>query len=53
MTERLCRVMGGGSYARYSPFGFWAQDVRALGFLRPPWGLAFDTLYEAGWAGSS
>jgi alkylation response protein AidB-like acyl-CoA dehydrogenase len=48
-TERLCRVMGGGSYARYSPFGFWAQDVRALGFLRPPWGLAYATLYEAGW----
>jgi alkylation response protein AidB-like acyl-CoA dehydrogenase len=49
-TERLCRVMGGGSYARYSPFGFWAQDVRALGFLRPPWGLAYDTLYTAAWA---
>jgi hypothetical protein len=50
VTERLCRVMGGGSYARYSPFGFWAQDVRALGFLRPPWGLAYDTLYAAAWA---
>jgi alkylation response protein AidB-like acyl-CoA dehydrogenase len=49
-TECLCRVMGGGSYARYSPFGFWAQDVRALGFLRPPWGLAYDTLYAAAWA---
>jgi alkylation response protein AidB-like acyl-CoA dehydrogenase len=49
-TERLCRVMGGGSYARYSPFGFWAQDVRALGFLRPPWGLAYDTLFAASWA---
>lgn len=49
---RLCRVMGGGSYARYSPFGFWAQDVRALGFLRPPWGLAYDTLYEGAWASS-
>jgi alkylation response protein AidB-like acyl-CoA dehydrogenase len=47
--ERLCRVMGGGSFARYSPFGFWAQDVRALGFLRPPWGLAYDTLYETAW----
>ena len=41
---RLCRVMGGGSYARYSPFGFWFEDVRALGFLRPPWALAYDRL---------
>jgi alkylation response protein AidB-like acyl-CoA dehydrogenase len=41
---RLCRIMGGGSYARYSPFGFWFEDVRALGFLRPPWGLAYDRL---------
>jgi alkylation response protein AidB-like acyl-CoA dehydrogenase len=43
---RLCRVMGGGSFARYSPFGFWFEDVRALGFLRPPWGLAYDRLIE-------
>jgi hypothetical protein len=44
---RICRVIGGGSYARSSPFGHWAQDVRALGFLRPPWGLAFDILVAA------
>jgi hypothetical protein len=43
---RVCRVTGGGSYARSSPFGHWAQDVRALGFLRPPWGLAFDALMD-------
>jgi hypothetical protein len=47
---RLCRVMGGGSYARHSPFGFWFEDVRALGFLRPPWGLAYDRLVEGSWA---
>jgi alkylation response protein AidB-like acyl-CoA dehydrogenase len=46
LLSRLCRVLGGGSYARYSPFGFWHQDVRALGFIRPPWGLAFDTIYD-------
>ena len=34
MLTRLCRVIGGGTYARSSPFGCWAQDVRALGFLR-------------------
>lgn len=45
-TTRLCRVMGGGSFSRHSPFGFWAQDVRALGFLRPPWALAYDDLLE-------
>ena len=46
VTTRLCRVMGGGSYSRSSPFGFWAQDVRALGFLRPPWALAFDYMQQ-------
>ena len=46
---RLCRVMGGGTYARSSPFGHWFEDVRALGFLRPPWGLAFDHLIEESW----
>ncbi len=43
---RICRVMGGGTFARRSPFGCWFEDVRALGFLRPPWGLAFDALSE-------
>jgi hypothetical protein len=45
---RLCRVMGGGTYARRSPFGFWFQDVRALGFLRPPWGLVYSQLFQSG-----
>jgi alkylation response protein AidB-like acyl-CoA dehydrogenase len=43
---RIGRVLGGGTFARRSPFGTWAQDVRALGFLRPPWGLAFDQLWD-------
>jgi alkylation response protein AidB-like acyl-CoA dehydrogenase len=43
---RICKVMGGGSYSRHSPFGFWLEDVRALGFLRPPWGLAFAQIFE-------
>ena len=41
---RICRVLGGGTFARHSPFGHWFEDVRALGFLRPPWGLAYDRL---------
>jgi alkylation response protein AidB-like acyl-CoA dehydrogenase len=45
-TDRICRVVGGGTFSRSSPFGYWYEDVRALGFLRPPWGLAYDTLFE-------
>lgn len=41
---RITRVLGGGTYSRRSPFARWFEDVRALGFLRPPWGLAFDGL---------
>lgn len=47
LLGRLCRVLGGGTYSRYSPFSYWFEDVRALGFLRPPWGLAFDALFAA------
>ena len=42
---RLTRVLGGASFSRRSPFAHWFEDVRALGFLRPPWGLAYDTLF--------
>ncbi len=47
--SRLCKVMGGGTYARYSPFGFWLEDVRALGFLRPPWVVAYDQMFAGAW----
>lgn len=50
VLQRICRVMGGGTFARHNPYGFWFEDVRALGFLRPPWGLAFDSLYGSGWS---
>ena len=43
--RRLSRVLGGGTYSRRSPFSHWSEDVRALGFLRPPWGLAYDNLF--------
>ena len=43
--SRLARVIGGGTFSRRSPFASWFEDVRALGFLRPPWGLAYDTLF--------
>jgi len=42
---RLTRVLGGGTFSQRSPFAHWFEDVRALGFLRPPWGLAFDSMF--------
>jgi alkylation response protein AidB-like acyl-CoA dehydrogenase len=45
--SRIARVIGGGSFARRSPFASWYEDVRALGFLRPPWGLAYDNLFAS------
>jgi alkylation response protein AidB-like acyl-CoA dehydrogenase len=42
---RVTRVIGGGTFSRRSPFASWFEDVRALGYLRPPWGLAFDNLF--------
>ena len=45
--SRITRVIGGGSFARRSPFSSWYEDVRALGFLRPPWGLAYDNLFAS------
>lgn len=42
---RITRVLGGGTFSQHSPFAHWFEDVRALGFLRPPWALAYDTLF--------
>jgi alkylation response protein AidB-like acyl-CoA dehydrogenase len=49
VLKRLSRIIGGGSFARRAPYGFWFEDVRALGFLRPPWPLSFDTLALTAW----
>ena len=46
---RISKVIGGGAYSRHTPYGFWLEDVRALGFLRPPWGLAFERVFEGSW----
>jgi alkylation response protein AidB-like acyl-CoA dehydrogenase len=40
----ICRVVGARTYSRSSPYGNWFEDVRALGFLRPGWRTAFDSL---------
>jgi alkylation response protein AidB-like acyl-CoA dehydrogenase len=49
VTSRICRVIGGGSFHRASPFGAAFEDVRALGFLRPPWALAYDNIFDRTW----
>jgi alkylation response protein AidB-like acyl-CoA dehydrogenase len=47
--DHLCKLSGGSAYTWYSPLGAWYEDVRALGYLRPPWALAFDQLYQMSW----
>ena len=42
---RITRVLAGRTFSRRSPFAHWFEDVRALGFLRPPWELAHDNLF--------
>jgi hypothetical protein len=46
---RIGKVVGGGTFSQRSPFAAWFEDVRALGFLRPPWGLAHDGIYATAW----
>jgi hypothetical protein len=45
--------MGGGTLSRHSPFGYRFEDVRALAFLRPQWGLAYDALFSSAWSDES
>jgi alkylation response protein AidB-like acyl-CoA dehydrogenase len=47
--SRLCKLTGGTAYTWYCPLGAWLNDVQALGYLRPPWALAFDNLFTMGW----
>lgn len=47
VMSRISRVAGGGSFSAASPFAAWYEDVRALGFLRPPWALGYDQLLAA------
>jgi alkylation response protein AidB-like acyl-CoA dehydrogenase len=50
ILSRVSRVVGGGAYSRRSPLSYWYEDVRALGYLRPPWALAYDNVVATGWA---
>ena len=49
VTSRICRVAGGGTFHRSSHLGAAFEDVRALGFLRPPWVLAYDQILARTW----
>ena len=49
VLSRLCKLTGGSAYTWYAPLGAWFEDVRSLGYLRPPWALAFDQMYAMGW----
>jgi alkylation response protein AidB-like acyl-CoA dehydrogenase len=49
--RRVTQVLGGGTFSRRSPVSAWFEDVRALGFLRPPWGLAYDGLFATSFDG--
>jgi alkylation response protein AidB-like acyl-CoA dehydrogenase len=49
VLSRLCKLTGGTAYTWYCPLGAWLHDVQALGYLRPPWALAFDNLFTMGW----
>ncbi|WP_428485143.1 hypothetical protein [Rhodopila sp.] len=51
VMTRLCRISGGSAYSRHSPLGFWFEDVRAAGFLRPPWAIAYEGLFGMSWQG--
>jgi alkylation response protein AidB-like acyl-CoA dehydrogenase len=49
LTSRICHIVGGGSFHRSSPYGAAFEDVRALGFLRPPWVLSYDQIAQRIW----
>jgi alkylation response protein AidB-like acyl-CoA dehydrogenase len=41
---RMAKVVGGASYSKAMPLAQWVEDVKALGFLRPPLPFAYDQL---------
>ena len=43
----LGHAVGGASLSQSSPFGQWMQDVRALGYLRPPRALTYARLFQS------
>lgn len=42
----LSHALGGSTLSKSSPFGQWMQDVRALGYLRPPRALSHAKIFQ-------
>ncbi len=47
---RIAKIVGDSTYSRHSPYGFWLEDVWALGFLQPPWGLTYNRIFQESWS---
>jgi alkylation response protein AidB-like acyl-CoA dehydrogenase len=47
LLARLAHAAGGSGYARNARLGDQFDDVRALGFLRPPWDIGWERLQGA------
>ena len=43
----ISHAVGGASLSQASPFGQWMQDVRALGYLRPPRALGYARILDS------
>ena len=43
---KMSIVVGGASFAKGMPLAQWNQDIRALGFLRPPLPFAHDLIFD-------
>lgn len=42
----LSHALGGSTLSKSGPFGQWMQDVRALGYLRPPRALSHARIFQ-------
>lgn len=48
LLNLAARAASGSAFSRSAPLLQWAQDVRALGYLRPPWALMVEQLFATG-----
>lgn len=49
VLNRLCRMPGGSACARGSTPNVRCEGVRAPGFPRPPWKIAYEGLFSTSW----
>ena len=48
-NENVTRRLVDGAMDALVRHGAAFEDVRALGFLRPPWVLAYDQVFQGAW----